>query len=98
MSETQKLSFHQRALWAMDTKWGQASLGRDEGEVLAHGNKCNVLVSSGVSLNLWGEFVRSELNLVDPLTKPLSKKLAEETSRGGLLPITEVKSGGNPTY
>ena len=58
-----------------------------------------MLVSSGVSLNLWGEFVRSELNLVDPLTKPLSKKLAEETSRGvGLLPITEVKSGGNPTY
>ena len=25
----------------MDTKWGQACLGRDEGEVLAHGNKCN---------------------------------------------------------
>ncbi|RVW58376.1 Cytochrome P450 CYP82H23 [Vitis vinifera] len=33
--------FHQRALQAMDTKWGQASLGRDEGEVLAHGSKCN---------------------------------------------------------
>ena len=43
------------------------------------------------------EFVRSELNLVDPLTKPL--KLVEETSRGmGLIPIIEVKSGGNPTY
>ena len=28
------------------------------------------------------EFVRSELNLVDPLTKPLNKKLVEETSRG----------------
>ncbi|RVW74179.1 Retrovirus-related Pol polyprotein from transposon TNT 1-94 [Vitis vinifera] len=35
-----------------------------------------------------------ELNLVDPLTKPLNKKLVEETSRGdGLMPITEVKSG-----
>ena len=45
------------------------------------------------------EFVRSELNLADPLTKPLNKKLVEETSRGmGLMPITEVKSGGNLTY
>ena len=45
------------------------------------------------------EFVRSWLNLVDPLTKPLNKKLVEETSRGmGFMPITEVKSGGNPTY
>ena len=45
------------------------------------------------------EFVRSELNLADPLTKPLNKKLLEETSRGmRLMPITEVKSGGNPTY
>ncbi|KAL6347190.1 hypothetical protein AAG906_012771 [Vitis piasezkii] len=40
------------------------------------------------------EFVRSELNLVDPLTKPLNKKLVEETSRWmGLMPITEVKGG-----
>ena len=45
------------------------------------------------------EFVRSELNLADHLTKPLNKKLLEETSRGmGLMPIIEVKSGGNPTY
>lgn len=45
------------------------------------------------------EFVRSKLNLTDSLTKPLNKKLVEETSRGiGLMPITEVKSGGNPTY
>ena len=28
------------------------------------------------------EFVRSELNLANPLTKPLNKKLVEETSRG----------------
>ena len=43
--------------------------------------------------------MRSELNLDDPLTKPLNKKLVEETSRGmGLMPIIEVKSGGNPTY
>ena len=45
------------------------------------------------------EFVRSKLNLADPLTKPLNKKIVEETSRGmRLMPITEVKSGGNPTY
>ena len=45
------------------------------------------------------EFVRLELNLDDLLIKPLNKKLVEETSRGmGLMPITEVKSGGNPTY
>ena len=45
------------------------------------------------------EFVRLELNLVNHLTKPLNKKLVEETSRWmRLMPITEVKSGGNPTY
>ena len=45
------------------------------------------------------EFVRLELNLSNPLTKPINKKLMEETSREiRLMPITEVKSGGNPTY
>ena len=45
------------------------------------------------------EFVKSELNLVNPLTKPLNKKLVEETSRGmRLMSIIEVKSGGKPTY
>ena len=45
------------------------------------------------------EFVRPKLNLANPLTKPLNKKLVEKISRGlGLMPITEVKSGGNPTY
>ena len=35
------------------------------------------------------EFVRSNLNLVDPLTKPLNKKLVVETLRGmRLMPIT----------
>ena len=44
------------------------------------------------------EFVKSELNLTDPLTKPLNKKLVEETSSGmRIMPITEVKSGGNLT-
>ncbi|RVW28420.1 hypothetical protein CK203_115015 [Vitis vinifera] len=39
-------------------------------------------------------FVRSELNLTNPLTEPRNKKLVEETSRGmGLMSITEVKSG-----
>ena len=28
------------------------------------------------------DFVRSELTLVDPLTKPLNRKLVEQTSRG----------------
>ena len=45
------------------------------------------------------EFVRLELNLTDPLTKSLNKKLVEEKSRGmRVMPITEVKSGGNRTY
>ena len=45
------------------------------------------------------EFVRSKLNLVNPLIKPPNKKLVEETSRGmGLMPVTKVKSGDNPTY
>ena len=35
------------------------------------------------------DFLRSELNLIDPLTKPLNRKLVKQTSRGmGILPIT----------
>ena len=35
------------------------------------------------------DFVRSKLNLANPLTKPLNRKLVEQTSRGmWLLPIT----------
>ena len=45
------------------------------------------------------DFVRSELNLADPLTKPLNRKLLKQTSKGmRLLPIIEVKGDGNPTY
>ena len=45
------------------------------------------------------EFVRLELNLANPLTKPLNKKLVEETSRGmRLMSNIEVNSDGNPTY
>ena len=45
------------------------------------------------------DFVRLELNLANPLTKPLNRKLVEQTSRGmRLFPITEVKGDGNPTY
>ena len=45
------------------------------------------------------DFVRLELNLTYPLTKPLNRKLVEQTSRGmGFLPITKVKSDGNLTY
>ena len=41
--------------------------------------------------------MRLEFNLADPFTKPLNKKLVEETSREiRLMPIIEVKSGGNP--
>ena len=44
------------------------------------------------------DFVRSKLNLVDPLTKPLNIKLVEKTSRRmELLPIIEVKGDSNPT-
>ena len=44
------------------------------------------------------DFFRSELNLIDPLTKPLNRKLVEQTSRGmRLLPITKVKGDSKPT-
>lgn len=44
-------------------------------------------------------FVKSELNLVDPLTKPLNKSFVAIMSRGmGLLSRSEDKSDGNPTY
>ena len=45
------------------------------------------------------DFVNSELNLADHLTKPLNRKLVEQTLRGsGLLSTTEVKSDGSQTY
>ena len=48
-----------------------------------------------ISLN----FVRSEVNLADPLTKPLGKKLVYETSRGmRLMHVTKIYNDGNPTY
>ena len=44
------------------------------------------------------DFLRAKLNLADPLTKPLNRKLEKQTSRGmGLLPSTEVKGDGNLT-
>ena len=62
---------------------------------LRHNIVRKLLKTGVISLN----FVRSELNLVDPLTKPLNRKLVERTSRGmRLLPITEVKGDGNLTY
>lgn len=45
------------------------------------------------------EFVRSKLNLVKSLTKPLNRKLMEETSRRmWLMPNTKFKSDCKPTY
>lgn len=62
---------------------------------LRHNIVRQLLCDGIISLN----FVRSELNLADPLTKPLSKRLVSNTSRGmGLLSITEINSDGNPTY
>ena len=44
-------------------------------------------------------FIRLEVNLADPLTKPLGRKLVYETSRGmELMPITKINDDGNPTY
>ncbi|CAB4309403.1 unnamed protein product [Prunus armeniaca] len=44
------------------------------------------------------QFVRSELNLADPLTKSLCRKLVSNTLRGmGLISISTVNSDGNPT-
>ena len=69
--------------------------GKNRHISLRHNIARQLLESGVISL----EFVRLELNLVDHLTKPLNKKLVEETSNGmGLMPITKVKSGGNPTY
>ena len=44
------------------------------------------------------DFMRSELNSTDCLTKPLNRKLVEQTSsRIEIFPITEVKGDDNPT-
>ena len=44
------------------------------------------------------DFMRLELNSTDSLTKPLNRKLVEQTSsKMGLLPITKVKGDDNPT-
>ena len=45
------------------------------------------------------DYVKSELNLIDPLIKPLNRRLVVDTSRGiGLMPRTKDKSDGNLTY
>ena len=45
------------------------------------------------------DYVKSELNLIDPLIKPLNRRLVVNTSRGiGLMPRTKDKSDGNLTY
>ena len=52
---------------------------------LRHNIVLQLLETGVISL----DFVRSKLNLVDPLPKPLNRKLVEQTSRRmGLLPIT----------
>ncbi|RVW99167.1 Retrovirus-related Pol polyprotein from transposon TNT 1-94 [Vitis vinifera] len=64
--------------------------GKNRHISLRHNIARQLLESGVISL----EFVRLELNLVDHLTKPLNKKLVEETSNGmGLMPIAKVKSG-----
>ena len=41
------------------------------------------------------DYVRSEMNLADPLTKPLGRKIVDETSRGiGLQPIMKLTMMG----
>ena len=68
--------------------------GKNRHICLRHNIVRQLLETGVISL----EFVRLKLN-VDPLTKTLNKKLVEETLRGiRLMPITEVKSGGKPTY
>ena len=62
---------------------------------LRHNIVRQLLDDGVISLN----FVRSEVNLADPLTKPLGRKLVYETSRGmGLMPVTKINNDGNPTY
>ena len=68
--------------------------GKNKHISLRHNIMRQLLETGVISL----DFVRSELNLTDPLTKPLNRKLVEQTWRGmGLFPITEVKGDGNPT-
>ena len=69
--------------------------GKNKHIRLRHNIVRHLLETGVISL----DFVRSELNLADPLTKPLSRKLVEQTSRGmGLLLVTEVKCGSNLTF
>ncbi|XP_071928133.1 uncharacterized protein [Coffea arabica] len=44
------------------------------------------------------DFVKSELNLADPLTKPVGRKLILQTTREMGLGPTVVNKDGNPTY
>ncbi|XP_071933569.1 uncharacterized protein [Coffea arabica] len=44
------------------------------------------------------DFVKSELNLADPLTKPVGRKLILQTTREMGLRPTVVNRDGNPTY
>jgi hypothetical protein len=45
------------------------------------------------------DYVKSEMNLVDPLTKPLCRKMILETSRGKWTNAYMTnRNDGNPTY
>ncbi|XP_024163847.1 probable serine/threonine-protein kinase WNK9 [Rosa chinensis] len=47
----------------------------------------------------WNQVKLSELILANTLTKPLNRNVMADTSRGmRLMPISKVKSDGNPTY
>ena len=82
----------------------QATIAKDKSKIFNGNNKHirlrhNIVQKLLETRVIFLEFVRLELNLADHLTKPLNKKLVEETSRWmGLMPIVAVKDDGIPTY
>ena len=95
MRPTSSMSMHCDSQVAIAKVKNKIFNGKNKHIHLRHNIVIQFLETRVISLG----FVRSELNLIDPLTEPLNKKLVEETSRAmGLMSITEVKSGGNLTY
>ena len=89
------ISFHCDSQAAITCARNKIYNGKKRHVRLRH-NIVRQLISNGV---IAMEFVRSEKNLADPLTKGLTKKLVYDTSRGmGLKPIECITHDDNPTY
>ena len=95
MKPTQLVSMHCDCQAAIAIAKNKSFNGKNRHIRLRHDVVKQLLKDGIISI----DYVKSERNLADPLTKPLGRKQVLETSRGmGLKPIFEINNDGNPTF